>query len=268
MKVLVLNSGSSSLKACLYEIGEALPIHPQRPLWEGRIEWNSDAATISVKNSRGAVLREELKVSSREQFVRHLLGTLSTGETSAIGFVSEIDIVGHRIVHGGPNFEAPVVLTPEVRAAIAGVSMLAPLHIDAELEGMKIVESLFGPVTQAAVFDTGFHRQMPLSAAIYPGPYDWFKRGIHRYGFHGINHQYCAGRAAQLLAKDLKSLKIVSCHLGNGCSVAAIHEGRSLDTTMGFTPLDGLMMGTRSGSVDPGVLIYLMRDGRPQLSTD
>lgn len=112
MKVLVLNSGSSSLKACLYEIGETLRIHPTRPLWEGRIEWDSDTAKISVKNSRGAVLREQLKVSSREQFVRYLLSTPSTGETCAIASVSEIDIVGHRIVHGGPNFEAPVVLTP------------------------------------------------------------------------------------------------------------------------------------------------------------
>ena len=167
--------------------------------------------------------------------------------------------MGHRIVHGGPHFEEPVVLTPEVRSAIAGVSMLAPLHIGAELEGMKIVESLLGSVTQVAVFDTGFHRQMPPIRAIYPGPYDWFKRGIRRYGFHGINHQYCAERAAQLLGRDLNSLKIVSCHLGNGCSVTAIQEGRSVDTTMGFTPLDGLMMGTRSGSVDPGVVTYLMR---------
>ena len=116
MKVLVLNSGSSSLKVCLYEIGQTHPIHPPSALWEGRIEWNSDAATISVKNSRGGALREELKVSSREQFVRHLLGTLTTGETCAIGSLSEIDVVGHRIVHGGPNFELPVVLTPEVRA--------------------------------------------------------------------------------------------------------------------------------------------------------
>ena len=259
MKVLVLNSGSSSLKACLYEIGETHAIHPPPALWEGRIEWNSDAATISVMNARGAVLREELKVSSRERFVRHLLGTLSTGETSAIASVSEIDIVGHRIVHGGPHFEVPVVLTPEIRSAIANVATLAPLHIEAELEGMKVVESILGPVTQVGVFDTGFFRRIPLSAAIYPGPYDWFKRGIHRYGFHGINHQYCAKRAAQLVGKDLKSLKIVSCHLGMGCSVAAIHEGRGIDTTMGFTPLDGLMMGTRSGSVDPGVLIFLMR---------
>ena len=117
-----------------------------------------------------------------------------------------------------------------------------------------------GEPRQPAAFDTGFHRQMLLSAVIYPGPYEWFKRGIHRYGFHGINHQYCAVRAAELLGQDLNSLKLVTCHLGNGCSVAAIDQGRSLDTTMGFTPLDGLMMGTRSGSVDPGILIYLMRE--------
>jgi acetate kinase len=114
-------------------------------------------------------------------------------------------------------------------------------------------------VPQIAVFDTGFHRMMPLSAATYPVPYEWFEQGIRRYGFHGINHQYCAQRAAQLLGKKLNSLKLVTCHLGNGCSLAAIREGRSADTTMGFTPLEGLMMGTRSGSVDPGILTYLMR---------
>ena len=127
---------------------------------------------------------------------------------------------------------------------------------------MEIVERLLGPILQIAVFDTGFHRQMPLEAATYPGPFEWFEDGIRRYGFHGINHQYCAARAAQLLNKDPKSLKVINCHLGNGCSVAAIHGGRSIDTTMGFTPLDGLMMGTRSGSVDPGILIYLMRKGQ------
>src|SRR5207247_4150076 len=110
----------------------------------------------------------------------------------------------------------------------------------------------------------GFHRKIPPAAATYPGPYEWLSAGIRRYGFHGINHQYCAGRAAQLLKRDLNSLKLVTCHLGNGCSLAAIHEGRSIDTTMGFTPLEGLMMGTRSGSVDPGILTYLMREHRLQ----
>ena len=124
---------------------------------------------------------------------------------------------------------------------------------------MEIIEKLLGNVPQAAVFDTGFHRQMPLEAAAYPGPYEWLEQGIHRYGFHGINHQYCARRAARLLGKELAKLSLVSCHLGNGCSLAAIRNGKSVDTTMGFTPLEGLMMGTRSGSVDPGILTYLMR---------
>jgi len=170
--------------------------------------------------------------------------------------------VGHRIVHGGPHFEDPVLVTAEVKTAIASASAFAPLHNAAELEGMSIVERVLGFVPQLAVFDTGFHRQMPLPAAVYPGPYDWFTDGIRRYGFHGINHQYCAVRAAQLLGRELSSLKLVTCHLGNGCSLAAIREGRSIDTTMGFTPLEGLMMGTRSGSMDPGILTYLMRKGQ------
>ncbi len=262
MKILVLNSGSSSQKACLYEIGEALPTHAPACLWEGRIEWGSDNAAIKVRNSKGIVQKEQLTVASREQAIRHLLRTLVSGSARAITSASDIDAVGHRVVHGGPHFEDPVVITPEVYAAIASVSAFAPLHIRAELDGMKIVENLRGDVPQMAVFDTGFHRQMPLSAAIYPGPYAWFEGGIRRYGFHGINHQYCAERAAQMLGADVKALRIVSCHLGNGCSVTAIRDGQSIDTTMGFTPLEGLMMGTRSGSVDPGILTYLMRQGQ------
>jgi acetate kinase len=260
MKILVLNSGSSSQKACVYEISDTLPNQPPACLWEGRIEFGSDTATIAAKNSEGAVLKERIPISSREEVVRHLLRTARDGKTRAVGSVTEIEAVGHRVVHGGPDFEDPVIVTPEVRAAIASVSPLAPLHIRAELEGMEIIESVLGAVPQIAVFDTGFHRQMPPAAAIYPGPYEWVEKGIRRYGFHGINHEYCAGRAAQLLKKDPKSLKVVSCHLGNGCSVTAIQGGRSIDTTMGFTPLDGIAMGTRSGSVDPGILIYLMRE--------
>src|SRR5262249_61169135 len=128
-----------------------------------------------------------------------------------------------------------------------------------DLEGRGFVKKARALFPQVAFFDRGFHRTMPLSAAAYPGPYDWFESGIRRYGFHGISHQYCATRAAKLLRRDLASLKLVTCHLGNGCSLAAISEGRSVDTTMGFTPLEGLMMGSRSGSVDPGILTYLMR---------
>ena len=263
MKILVLNSGSSSQKACLYEIAGALPDRPSASLWEGKVEFGIDTtSTMVVKNSRGVMQTEQVHASSREQVIRHLLSTLTGGKVRALTSLSEIDAVGHRIVHGGPHLGEPVVVTHEVRSAIASVSELAPLHIRAELEGIEIVDSILGSVPQMAVFDTGFHRGMPPSAAIYPGPYEWAEKGIRRYGFHGINYQYCAGRAAQLLKKDLKSLKLVTCHLGNGCSVSAIHGGRSIDTTMGFTPLDGLMMGTRSGSVDPAIVTYLMRQGK------
>jgi acetate kinase len=219
----------------------------------------AESAAITARNSKGATKKNELKISSRELLQKDLLSTLWSGETRSIGSATEIDAVGHRIVHGGERFQDPVPLTKDVCSALANLSQFAPLHIEAELQGIKIVEDLIGNVPQFAVFDTGFHRQMPLVAQAYPGPYEWFQNGIRRYGFHGINHQYCARRAAQLVGKDLKSLKVVTCHLGNGCSVAAIESGRSLDTTMGFTPLEGLMMGTRSGSVDPAILVFLMR---------
>ena len=264
MKILVLNSGSSSQKSSLYEIGGTLPDDPPAPLWEGKIEWHDEVADAEVKNSRGVAQRDQVKVSSQKKAVEHLLGTLWDGKTRTVASPAEIDVVGHRVVHGGPKYAEPVLLTPEVKAGIAKVSAFAPLHNRAELEGMEIIEKLLGPIPQVAVFDTGFHRKMPPAAAVYPGPYQWFENGIHRYGFHGVNHQYCAARAAHLLGRNLNSLKLVTCHLGNGCSLAAIQEGRSIDTTMGFTPLEGLMMGTRSGSVDPGILTYFMREGQLQ----
>ena len=262
MKILVLNSGSSSQKACLYEIAETLPDNPPACLWEGKLEWLGDAATIEAKNSQGVVQRDEVRGSSRAQLLERLLGTLWQGEVQVISSARDIDVVGHRVVHGGPHYEEPTSITPEVQCLIASMQPFAPLHIQAELEGIDIIGKLLRSVPQVAVFDTGFHRQMPLSAAVYPGPYEWFEGGIRRYGFHGINHQFCAKRVSQLLHTDLINLKIVSCHLGNGCSLAAIRDGRSVDTTMGFTPLEGLMMGSRSGSVDPGILTYLMRQGQ------
>jgi acetate kinase len=263
MNVLVLNSGSSSQKSCLYKLRDTLPDDPPLPVWEGKIEWasdnNNDQAQYSIRTSRGVSRKEATSGGSRGEDIERLLQNLWSGEAQAISGPSEIEVVGHRVVHGGPQHFEPSIITAEVKSAIEGVSAFAPLHNDAELEGMEIVAKLLGPVPQIAVFDTGFHRAMPLSAATYAGPYEWFEQGIRRYGFHGINHQYCAQRAAHMLGKNLNSLKLVTCHLGNGCSLAAIREGRSVDTTMGFTPLEGLMMGTRSGSVDPGILTYLMR---------
>jgi acetate kinase len=260
MKILVLNSGSSSQKSAMYEISGSLPEHPLTPAWQGKIEWSGDQAKIEAENSQGIRLEAEVKVSSRSNAIEQLLDTLWQGKVHAVSAPSEIDVVGHRIVHGGKEFEEPTVITPEVKSAIARMAVFAPLHNRAELEGIELVEKRLGNVPQVAVFDTSFHRQLPAAAAVYPGPYEWLAQGIRRYGFHGINHQYCAGRAAQLLGRELRSLKLVTCHLGNGCSLAAIRDGHSVDTTMGFTPLDGLMMGTRSGSLDPGILTYLMRE--------
>src|SRR5229473_2071560 len=262
MKILVLNSGSSSQKSALYEISGALPEQPPAAVWEGKIEWNADRADIQARNSQGAQLKGGVKVTSRSNAIEQLLDTLWDGKLRVVTTPSEIDAVGHRIVHGGKDFEKAIAITPEVKSAIAGMSVFAPLHNRAELEGIEIIEKRIGAVLQVAVFDTGFHSRLPEPAAVYPGPYEWLAQGIRRYGFHGINHQYCVERTAQLLGRDLQSLKLVTCHLGNGCSLAAIREGRSVDTTMGFTPLEGLMMGTRSGSVDPGILTYLMRRGQ------
>ena len=259
MKVLVLNSGSSSQKSCLYEIGETLPSDPPPPIWEGKIEWEGDKAECSIRNSRGKSIKQSIASGSRGEAIERLLRSLWSGETQAVSDPSAIDVVGHRVVHGGPHFLEPALVSADVKAAIKGAAAFAPLHSRAELEGMETVAKLLGTVPQVAVFDTGFHRTIPPSAATYPGPYEWLGQGIRRYGFHGINHQYCARRAAQLLHREAGSLKIVSCHLGNGCSLAAIRNGQSVDTTMGFTPLEGLMMGTRSGSIDPGIVTYLVR---------
>jgi acetate kinase len=263
MKILVLNSGSSSQKTNLYEIAGTSPEITPEPLWQATVEWIADQAEMRVATSTGVNLKQKINVQSREQALEPVLETLWSGNTRVISAPSEIQIVGHRVVNGGPGFEQPILITPEVKAAIARMSVFAPLHNRAELEGMDFIEKRFGPVPQVAVFDTGFHSHMPEPAFVYPGPYEWLAQGIRRYGFHGINHQYCSERAARLLGRDLHSLKLVTCHLGNGCSLAAIQNGHSIDTTMGFTPLEGLMMGTRSGSVDPGILTYLMRQGHP-----
>jgi acetate kinase len=260
MKILVLNSGSSSQKSALYEILGTLPEHPPTPAWQGKIEWDGDQADIQAQNSQAAQLEARVKVASRPNAIEQLLDTLWKGKIRAVSAPSEIDVVGHRIVHGGKEFEEATVITPQVKSAIARMAVFAPLHNRAELDGIELIEKCLGNVPQVAVFDTGFHSRLPEAAAVYPGPFEWLAQGIRRYGFHGINHQYCAERAAQLLSRELNSLKLVTCHLGNGCSLAAVRQGRSIDTTMGFTPLDGLMMGTRSGSLDPGILTYLMRE--------
>jgi acetate kinase len=196
-----------------------------------------------------------------------LLENLWSGPTAILKSASEIAIVGHRIVHGGPKLTQPVRITSEVKRDIEGVAAIAPLHNQAALQGIELIEKMLPAVPQIAVFDTGFHSTLAKEAYVYPVPYAWYEReGIRRYGFHGISHEYCAQRVAHLLHRDSALLKIVSCHLGNGCSLAAIQGGKSVDTTMGFTPLEGLMMGTRSGSIDPGISIHMMRGNRWDLN--
>lgn len=262
MQILVLNAGSSSQKSCLYEVGETLPDRPSAPLWEGQLSWQpSGAVTLKVKTDQGKIAQEEdLGVQSQAQALEQLLQTLWQGETAIIDRPQAIDWVGHRVVHGGRDYQQPTRITPAVKAAISRLAVLAPAHNPVNLEGITLIEELLGAVPQAAVFDTSFHAQLPLAAAIYPGPYQWFEQGIRRYGFHGISHEYCAQQSAQLLGLPLQELRLITCHLGNGCSLAAIAHGHSIDTTMGFTPLEGLMMGSRSGSVDPGILLYLIRE--------
>jgi len=264
MKILVLNSGSSSQKACLFDLAAPLLDDPPKPLWEGKLEWRDDSATLEVRTASGAVVRENVELGERSAATSHLLNELVSGKTRVLESLSEINVVGHRIVNGGRSYTRPTVITAEVKSAIEKMAVFAPLHNRLELDGIALIETLFekcrGAVPQVAVFDTGFHSSLPDAAAIYPGPYDWVEQGIRKFGFHGINHQYCAGRAAQILGKNLVDLKLITCHLGNGCSLAAIRGGKSIDTSMGFTPLDGLMMGTRSGSIDPGILTYLMRE--------
>ena len=261
MKILVLNAGSSSQKSCLYELNDVLPDRPPQPLWEAQIDWNhrEGVAKLKVETASGTEQEEELASDSRQAAISRMLETLWQGKTQVINSLTEIDIVGHRVVHGGQDYQQSTLISPDVKEAIARLSVFAPVHNPVNLEGIEALEKILPNRPQVAVFDTAFHAQLPPAAFVYPGPYEWLEDGIRRYGFHGISHQYCARRAAQILNRDFADLRLISCHLGNGCSLAAIRGGWSVDTTMGFTPLDGLMMGSRSGAIDPGIIIHLLR---------
>lgn len=262
MKILVLNAGSSSQKSCFYEITENIVAEsiPQTQ-WEANIDWTiTDAGGELTVNSNNHEWKFKLEENNRQKAVQLMLQTLVEGKSKVINKLNQIDIIGHRVVHGGTKYSQATFITPEVKAEIKKLFPLAPIHNPINLEGIEIIEHILGDIPQVAVFDTAFYSQMPLKSAIYPLPYEYFQKGIRRYGFHGISHQYCANRASELLENPLKSLKMVICHLGNGCSLSAIKGGTSINTTMGFTPLEGLMMGTRSGSIDPAILIYLMRE--------
>jgi acetate kinase len=262
MRILVLNAGSSSLKSCLYELTEPLPQIPPVPLWEGRVEWEEPFKNVQLQAKREGrqLMDERPDIHSEVAAAERLLQTLWEGPVRVLASTEDVDVVGHRVVHGGEKYSAATPVTTEVKRVISRLSLLAPEHNPAELNGIETAERFFKSQPHVAVFDTAFHQTLPKEAAIYPGPYVWFERGIRRYGFHGISHRYCAARTSQIVERDLESLRIVTCHLGHGCSLAAVSSGRSIDTTMGFTPLEGLMMGSRCGTIDPGILIHLLRE--------
>ena len=261
--VLVLNAGSSSQKCSLYTLPDtvpdkgALPAEPPVPSWEA----HADGAELTVRTATGATYEQTLPSASPAEVLPGLLATLWQGPTQVVTGPEEVNVVGHRVVHGGRTYRESTRLTPAVERVIGELSALAPAHNPAALAGIEVAHKLFSNAPQVAVFDTAFHATLPDAAAVYPGPYRWAEAGVRRYGFHGISHAYAANRAATLLGRPLTTLKLITCHLGNGCSLAAVKGGKSVDTTMGFTPLEGLMMGTRSGTLDPGLLVYLLREG-------
>lgn len=269
MKILVLNAGSTSLKCHLYDVGNGsagvagLPDEAPDPLWQAEADWSQSPGKSSLKitTAGGEASEESLPTDERGEVLKHLLATMWSARTRVIEGPSAIDVVGHRVVHGGDEFEESVRVTPAVKEAIARMAAFAPEHNPANLEGIEVAEQLLPGIPQVAAFDTAFHSTMPMPAVVYPLPYDLYKNEqVRRYGFHGLSYRYCARRAAHLLGRDLSTLRIIACHLGGGCSAAAIQGRRSVDTTMGFTPLEGLMMANRSGSIDPGILLYLLRE--------
>ena len=250
MSILVLNAGSTSLKFGLFE-REA-----QRPLLSGSLDWadgNREQAQFVLAAQDGLTTRRTVCVPDHPVAARFALeAALQAGP---------ITVVGHRVVHGGTRFSGSRRVDAVVMAIIQQLAAVAPLHNPPALEAMRAVEVLLPGVPQVAVFDTAFFSELPPRSYLYPLPYEWYERwGVRRIGFHGISNQYCAGRALEMVNADPERLRLITCHLGGGCSATAVRGGRPVATTMGFSPLEGLMMGARCGSMDPGLLLHLQRD--------
>lgn len=249
-KTIAINSGSSSLKFALYEMPEEVI------LASGLIERIGDEkATFRFETP---TIKEDNILQVHDHKVAADLILKSLLDHLIIKSDKEIEYVGHRVVHGGEKFKNSVVITDEVIEGIEGVSDLAPLHNPMNLMGIKVMKTRCPNAKAVAVFDTAFHQTMAKEAFIYPTPYEWYEKyGVRRYGFHGTSHRYIAGRVQELLGKDDKQLKIISAHIGSGGSLCAIKEGKSINTTMGLTPLAGIIMGTRSGSIDPAIINFI-----------
>ena len=253
MKILVLNCGSSSIKYKLFEMDT------QSVLAQGGIEkigLPGSFLKFTLPNGEKVVLEKEIKEHTAG--VEFILQTLTGAEYGAIKSLDELDAVGHRMVHGGEKFSQSVLLNDEVLAAFEACNDLAPLHNPANLKGVNAISALLPEIPQVGVFDTAFHQTMPAYAYMYALPYEYYEKyGIRRYGFHGTSHRYVSAKGAKFAGLDPENSKVITCHLGNGSSITAVLNGKSIDTTMGFTPLEGLIMGTRCGNIDPEIVTYI-----------
>lgn len=255
MKILVLNCGSSSIKFELFSMSE------ERVLSMGTVEKvGMKGSFLTLTKEDGSKVKLSGDVLDHKIGVEYILGALSSEKHGAVKSLNEIQAVGHRVVHGGEDFSGSVFINDEVIEVLEKNVELAPLHNPANLKGIYALQELLPEVPQVAVFDTAFHQTMKPNVYMYGIPYSlYIKYKIRRYGFHGTSHRYVSARALEILNKKAEGLKIISCHLGNGASIAAIKDGKSVDTSMGFTPVEGLIMGTRSGDLDIGALTYIMR---------
>lgn len=254
MNVLVVNCGSSSLKYQLIDMDN------EAVLAKGQFEKiGAEDAIFTHKRPDAEKLERVEPILNHKQALKILLDILVDAEFGVISSMDEIDAVGHRVVHGAEKFADSVLITPAVMEALEECAKIAPLHNPPNIQGIEACEAIMPKVPQVAVFDTAFHQTMPAEAFLYGLPYEAYTElGVRRYGFHGTSHKYVAQRVAELMGKHMSDLRIISCHLGNGSSVSAIKAGRSIDTSMGFTPLSGLIMGTRCGDIDPAIVPFLM----------
>ncbi len=255
MKILVLNCGSSSVKYKLIDTAE------EKVLAEGGVEKiGLPDGFLKYKQKDGNKAIKELGLTDHKGAVKAVLDILTDAKDGCIKSYSEIDAVGHRVVHGGEKFAKSVLLTDEVLQQVKDCYDLAPLHNPANVTGIEAVEEILPGIKQVGVFDTAFHQTMPAKSFMYALPYKYYEEdGVRRYGFHGTSHRYVSQRVCEILGVDPKEVKIITCHVGNGGSITAIEGGKSVDTSMGLTPTEGLMMGTRVGDVDPGALTFLMK---------
>ena len=262
MKILVLNCGSSSIKYKLFEMDT------KTVLAQGGVEkigLPDSFLKITLQNAEKVVL--EKNMPEHTVGIEFILQTLISAEYGCIKSLNEIDAVGHRVVHGGEKFNQSVLITPEIIKQVQSCTELAPLHNPANLKGVDAIAKILPRVPQVAVFDTSFHQTMPDYAYMYAVPYEYYEKyGVRRYGFHGTSHRYVSKRACDFLGLDYENTKIITAHIGNGGSITAVAGGKSVDTSMGLTPLEGLMMGTRAGNIDTGAVLYVAN--KEHLSND